>query len=127
MKYTRKPKLSPAEQARAELKKINWKLYLLTFLCVALSFGVYQLAIKFEFGYIIHIYAALLFVCSLCYGIFNRGFLSKAPEALSFEEKEAWNARHKKAKYFLIPVIAILLTFAFDFIYLYYLEPLRLF
>lgn len=133
-RYKLKKKKTPAESLRQEAGKVNWKLWLVTFLLVAAIFALYQICVALYFKYIIHIYSLVLFVCALCYGIINRGFSNKKitaedlPHDWEPERKKAFIAdverRRKKAKPLLIPVIGILVTFAYDIIFLFYIEPL---
>ena len=136
MKYKvkRKKKSSPANELKQSVKKINWKLHISIVISTLAIFGIYQLCIYLHFKYIIHIYALVLAACGLSFGIINRGFSSKKltaedlPKEWSDDKKtqyiEEQNKRRKKAKLFLIPAFGILITFAFDIIYLFYLEPL---
>lgn len=119
---------------KQEIKKVNGKLWLITLLSVAVIFAVYQVAVMFEFKPIIHIYAALLFISALCFGMINRGFSNKKvthedlPRDWDTERKNAFiadtDSRRRRAKIFLIPIIGILVTLAYDVIYLVYIEPL---
>lgn len=133
-KYKLKKKKTPAESLRQEAGKVNWKLWLVTFLCVAAIFALYQICVMLYFKYIIHIYSAVLFLCALAYGIINRGFSNR--KITSEQLPAEWEAqrkadfisdmekRRKKSKPLLIPIIGILVTFAYDIIYLFYIEPL---
>lgn len=129
-RYKVKRKQTPGQQLRSEAGKVNWILWAVTLASVAVIFGVYQLCVQLNFKYIVHIYAVLLGIFTVCYAILNRGFYNKTltleelPGEWTVEQKEAFLSRGKKAKYFLIPVIGILLTFAYDIIFLFYLDPL---
>ncbi len=133
-RYRLKKKKTPAESLRQEAGKVNWKLWLVTFLCVGAIFALYQICVALYFKYIIHIYSVALFLCALGYGIINRGFFNRKitaeqlPAEWDSERKKAFisdmEKRRKKAKLLLIPVIGILITFAYDIIYLIYIDPL---
>lgn len=133
-KVKKKKRLTPEEALKESARQFNWKLHIINLLSAILLFGIYQAAIYLHFGFIIHIYAAVLCVCGIAFGILNRGFSKKIPDADSLPEEwdknqkyqyiEEQKKRRKKAKIFLIPIFGILVTFAFELVYLIYLEPL---
>ena len=64
--------------------------------CVAMLIIYFVVAIRFQFGYIFHIYVALGIVLGLSYVIYNKGFSAKdvtpdmLPDAMSQDEKQAF-------------------------------------
>ena len=129
-----KVKRTPKQTTKEKVKKINWRLWGITIAVTLVLFAVYQAGIYFESIAVMYIYAILMGVLIIVYGILNRGFSGFDPEKVSFpknmaeEEKqiliEKELKRRKKAKIVLIPLIGIMVTLAFDTLYLYYLEPL---
>lgn len=99
---------------------------------LALSFiviyGIYAAGCQFEFKPIVPIYLGLLFVLSIAFVILNRGFDTKPPERNMLpdgwdEEKKTIfldgdKKRRNIARKLLFIIIPLLLTFAFDIIYL---------
>ena len=128
-RYKIKRKRTPGQQLKEEAKKINLKLWLITFISVLCIFGVYQLCVYFAFKPIVHIYAVAAGILAVCFFVFNKGLsnqkltLDDLPSDWDEGRKEAFLKSRRKAKLFLIPLIGILLTFAFDIIYLFYLDP----
>ncbi len=133
-KYRIKRKRSPKEELRHQARRINWRLWTVTLLSVAAIFSVYQVAVYFRFKYILHIYCILAGVLMILYFLTNRGFsghkvtYESLPEDWDKERKDAFlnsiEARHRRAKKLLIPIIGILSTLAFDIVYLFYIEPM---
>lgn len=101
---------------------------LLLILSVIVFFTLYEVCVAYNIGIIVHIYGILLALLLLAYGVLNRGFSRHIPESdelppeMSDQEKEEYistqKKRNKTAKALLIPIISILLTFAFDLIYI---------
>ena len=102
--------------------------FLLLVICVIIFFTAYEVCIICRIKAIVHIYGILLAIFLLIFGVLNRGFLrekadfSALPEGMSEQEKEAYIAKERKrdsaAKLVLLPILSILLTFAFDLIYM---------
>ncbi len=121
MKNTNKP-------ASALKNKIPKKKLLLLVLSTVIFFSVYQLAVSFQYNFIIHIYCISAGILAILYILINRGILDKPdinilPQSWSHEKKEAFLAeqtgRRKKSSvilYFLIPII---LSVIFDMIYIF--------
>lgn len=133
-KYKKRKKPTPKQELAKEVKKVNWSLLLITFLSVAVIFAVYQLLITLRCGWVMPLYCGLLLILAIAYMVINRGNLGKKleygdlPEDWDEEKKQALLAEQqrvrKRSKPILIPIIGILITLAFDIIYLFYLEPL---
>ena len=133
-KFKIRRKKTPQQLVREEARKINWKLWGITLLTVALIFAVYQVAVHLGFVYIIHIYSIAAAGLAIAYFILNRGLsghkvrIEDLPEGWEPERKAAFiekaQKRHGIAKKLLIPIIGIMLTFAYDIVYLTYIEPL---
>lgn len=91
-------------------------------------YGIYAAGCQFEFKPIVAIYLGLLFVLLIAFVILNRGFDTKSPDSNMLpddwdEEKKtlylsADQKRKKIARSLLFIIIPLLLTFAFDIIYL---------
>ncbi len=121
MKNTNKP--APALKNKIPKKKL-----LLLALSTVIFFSAYQLAVNFQYNFIIHIYCISAGVLAILYILINRGILGKPdinilPQSWSREKKEAFLAeqieRRKKSSiilYFLIPII---LSVIFDMIYIF--------
>lgn len=84
--------------------------------------GVYFVAVKFDFGYIVYIYAAVACGLIVAYFVINRGFESSPPdisqlpeewdEARKSEYISECNIRHARAKkllFVLLPVLVVLM------------------
>lgn len=133
-KYRVKKKRTPKEELKAEAKKINWKLWGITIAVTLLFFCIYQIGLYYKIIAVMYIYSVLMGVLILIYGILNRGFSKFEPENIVFPDKmteeekqkalEKETKRRKTAKYFLIPLIGVMVTLAFDVVYLFYLEPI---
>ena len=127
--YTRQKDKSFAK--RPEIKQLSLKKALPVILTTIGAVFVYYLTgIVFKFMYIVHIYGVIMGVCFLLFGIFNRGFSRKPPSKdimpsdWTEQEKEGaveeWHHRRSIANIFLTVAVAIMLTFLFDLIYLYF-------
>lgn len=91
-------------------------------------YGIYAAGCQFEFKPIVPIYMGLLLVLLITFVILNRGFDTKPPERNLLpddwgdEKKTVFLAADKKrkkiARILLFIIIPLLLTFAFDIIYL---------
>ncbi len=100
--------------------------------CVAMMIIYFVIAIRFQFGYIFHIYVILGVVLGLAYVIYNRGFSAKditpemLPDTMSAAEKQAFiedgKLRMKKSRWVLTLLIPIILTIACDMFYLFVVE-----
>ncbi len=129
-RYRLKKKKTPLQELRKEAKKVNWRLWLITFISVVCIFGVYQLCVYLNFRPIVHIYAIAVCLLAIAFCVLNKGFsnrkltLNDLPKEWDDGKKAAFLENRRRARYLLIPIIGILLTFAFDIIYLYYLDPI---
>lgn len=133
-KFKIRKKQTPKEILKAEAKKVNWGLIVLTLISICGIFTIYQAALRCEFEYIVHIYGILAAVLALGFAVLNRGFSRKKltvdelPENWDAQRKQSFmrkeEKRRKLAKYLLIPLVGIMISFAYDVVYLFYLEPL---
>ena len=132
-KYRLKGRYTPQVQLKEELKKFNWKLTLQLLISCAVVIAVYQTALYFKFQPIQWIYYGLLIGSALAFLYFNKGVSKKItpreelPEEWSDIEKDTYLAKlvkHKNiAKKLLLLIIPLLLTFAFEVVYLFYIDP----
>lgn len=100
--------------------------------CVAMLIIYFVVAIRFQFGYIFHIYVALGIVLGLSYVIYNKGFSAKdvtpdmLPDTMSQDEKQAFiedgKLRLRRSRWMLTLLIPIILTIACDMFYLFVIE-----
>ena len=100
--------------------------------CVAMLIIYFVVAIRFQFGYIFHIYVALGVVLGLSYVIYNKGFSAKditpdmLPDTMSQAEKQAFiedgKLRLRKSRWMLTLLLPIILTIACDMFYLFVIE-----
>jgi hypothetical protein len=131
-KYRLKGRYTPQVKLKEELKKVNWKLMLQLLISCAVVIAVYQTALYFNFAPIMWIYYGLLILSAFAFLYFNKGISKNVvtrdelPEEWSESEKDnvlEKRAKHKNiAKKLLLLIIPLLLTFAFDVIYLFYLD-----
>ncbi|MHB1153088.1 MAG: hypothetical protein ACYCWE_04885 [Eubacteriales bacterium] len=116
------------EQDKPQPKKRNFRQLGLLALSFIAIYGIYAAGCQLEFKPIVLIYLGLLFVLLIAFVILNRGFDTKPPERSMLpddwdEEKKtvfltADKKRRKIARSLLFIIIPLLLTFAFDIIYL---------
>ena len=135
-KYRLKGRYTPQVKLKEELKKVNWKLTLQLLVSCGIVIAVYQTALYFQFQPIQWIYYGLLIVSALAFLYFNKGINRKItareelPEEWSEIEKDNYLAKltkHKNiAKKLLLLIIPLLFTFAFEVIYLFYIDPIIL-
>lgn len=133
-KYRIKERYTPQVQLKEELKKFNWKLLLQLIISCVVVMAIYQTALYFQFKPIMWIYYVLLIVSVLAFIYFNKGINRKVvtweqlPEEWSDAEKDSFiiklNKHKKIAKKILLLIIPLLFTFAFDVMYLFFLEDL---
>jgi hypothetical protein len=131
-KYRLKERYTPKTQLKEELRKINWKLIFKLVLSCGIVMAIYQTALYFQFGAIMWIYYGLLIVTVIAFVYFNKGINRKTitreelPLEWSESEKDIYLeklTKHKNiAKKLLLLIIPLLLTFAFEVIYLFYLD-----
>ena len=118
------------------------KTLLLLFINTVLAFSLYSAALSFAeatdstfFSFLVMIlYMALLLGFTLAYLVYNRFFYKKGltkeqlPDDWSEEKKEAFLAdgenRLKKSRFMLLIIVPLIITFLFDTLYLFVLEPL---
>ena len=118
------------------------KTLLLLFINTVLAFYLYRAALSFAeatdstfFSFLVMIlYMALLLGFTLAYLVYNRFFYKKGltkeqlPDDWSEEKKEAFLAdgenRLKKSRFMLLIIVPLIITFLFDTLYLFVLEPL---
>lgn len=102
--------------------------YLLGMLAaIILAYAVWLICFEFGFIYIVHVYAVILFASMMAFGVMNRGFSQTLPTAEDIPDSaqlEKELKRRKKGRIFLVPTVAVLVTFMLDLIWLNFLEPL---
>ena len=131
-KYRLKERYTPKTQLKEELRRVNWKLIIKLVISCAIVMAVYQTALYFRFSPIMWIYYGLLIVSAVAFVYFNKGINRKTvtredlPAEWSEPEKDEFLTKltkHKNiAKKLLLLIIPLLLTFAFEVIYLFYLD-----
>lgn len=126
-KYKKKKALPSSSEGQMK-KKIPKKKLLILLISLVFFFSVYQIAIYFEFIFVLHAYCIAAGTLAVVYILINRGMLSppdkdRLPEDWSEEKKEVFiseqTERKKKSSvllYFLIPII---LTVVYDMVYIY--------
>ena len=117
----------PAERDPRGRQRVKGRYLLGVLGAVIAAYAIYLVCFNFGFFYIVHVYGVILFVSLLTFGILNRGFSQKLPTAEDIPdmaELEREIARRKKGRYFLIPVIAVIMTFMLDLVWLQFLQPL---
>lgn len=94
----------------------------------AAAFTVYQLMLKLEHLWIVHVYWITLALLAMAYIAINRGCFTIAtedmlPEEWSLDEKRSFIAkqveRRKKSEFLLYLLLGIMLTLIFDTVYLF--------
>ncbi len=124
-KKTNRKKVPVKQEARAPRKKLPVKKLLLLLLSFAVFYTVYQIAIYYYYGEIVHIYCISAGVLAVLYILYNRGRLTvperdSLPDEWGEKEKDDFLAevktRRKKSSFLLYLLIPILLTVAFDMI-----------
>lgn len=124
--------LAAENSLRKNLGRFNWALLGKLALSFAIIFGIFQLAIQFEFGAIYPIYFGLFVVVFALFGYFNHGFSKEIPTRdeliIPEEQKDAFLEKvvrdRKIAKKLLIILIPLILTIIIDIIYIFYLDGL---
>lgn len=117
----------PAERDPRGRQKVKGRYLLGVLAAVVAAYALYLVCFNFGIFYIIHIYGAVLFVSLLAFGILNRGFSQRLPTAEDIPdpaELEKELVRRKRGRYFLVPVIAVVMTFMLDLVWLQFLQPL---
>ncbi len=108
-------------------QKVKGRYLLGMLLAIVLAYAVWLLCFNFGFIYIVHIYAVILFLSMMAFGILNRGFSQALPTAEDIPD-EADLAREIKrrrmGRKFLVPTVAVMFTFMLDLIWLQFLAPL---
>ena len=120
-------------EAKKQLRKFDFKTAGLLLLSFTIFFGAFRLGIYFEWKPIYPIYYVLLLVTLALWLWFNQGFGSKLPAAedlnMPEEEKQPFLDRlardRRIAKKLLLILIPLLLTFAFDFVALFWIDTIR--
>ena len=128
--------ISSTERKQAAFKK-NKKYILPLVINTILFFGVYSVLVRQSKGIMmatLWTYFALTIIFSFSYIIYNRGFsrMSVTPEMLpasmSPEEKEEFiengKVRLEKSKWMLLIIFPLLMTFIFDVVGIFLLEPI---
>ena len=128
--------ISSTERKQAAFKK-NKKYILPLVINTILFFGVYSVLVRQSKGIMmatLWTYFALTIIFSFSYIIYNRGFsrMSVTPEMLpasmSPEEKEEFiengKVRLEKSKWMLLIIFPLLMTFIFDIVGIFLLEPI---
>ncbi len=113
---------------REEPKKSKLRQLILLALSFIVIYGIYAAGCRAEFKPVVPLYLGLLLVLLITFIILNRGFDTKPPgrEMLpglwDEERKDAYlladGRRRKIARVLLFFIIPLLLTFAFDLVYL---------
>ncbi len=129
MKKKTRKKARPASPApKKRLSRIPKKKLLLLLLSLLVFFSIYQIAIHFRAGWILHVYCISAGALAIAYIAINRGMLSppdrdRLPDDWSEEKKETFlqeqlvrRRRSSVLLYFLIPII---LSVVYDMIYIY--------
>ena len=117
---------------KSSLGKLDWRLIGALALSFAAVFTVFRVGVHFEWKAIYPVYYGLLLASLGSWLWFSHGLGGRMPDRDSLnmpeEEKDGFLAkisRDKKiAKYISLLLIPLLLTFAFDFIQLFWIEPL---
>jgi len=94
---------------------------------VILAYAVWLICFEFGFIYIVHVYAVILFASMMAFGVMNRGFSQSLPTAEDIPdaaELERELKRRKRGRLFLVPTVAVIVTFMLDLVWLNFLEPL---
>ena len=120
-----------ARDLKSNLKKINWKLAGILAGCFAAVFTVFRIGIYFEWKAIYPVYYVLTLISLGAWLWFNHGFGNRLPDRemlnMPEEEKDGFISRLEKdrkiAKMISLLLIPLLLTFAIDFIQLFWIEP----
>ena len=128
--------LSPAQRKQAAFKK-NKKYVLPLIINTILFFAIYSVLVRQSKDIMmatLWTYFALTLAFSFAYIIYNRGFsrMSVTPEMLpasmSPEEKEEFiengKVRLEKSKWMLLIIFPLLMTFIFDIVGIFLLEPI---
>lgn len=116
---------------KSNLKKLNWRLIGALAGSFAFVFTVFRIGIHFEWKAIYPIYYVLTLVSLGLWLWFSHGIGGKLPDRdqlnMPEEEKDGFLARLERdkriAKAISLLLIPLLLTFALDFIQLFWLEP----
>ena len=117
----------PADRDPRGMQKVSGRRLLWMLLAVIAAYAVWLLCFEFGFIYIVHVYAVILFAAMMAFGVMNRGFSQALPTAEDIPdaaELEREIRRRKRGRIFLIPTVAIMVTFMLDLIWLQFLEPL---
>lgn len=135
-KKTTAPVESKNEKRNAAFKK-NKKYILPLIINTILFFGVYSFLVRLSKDIMmitLWTYFALTLIFSFAYIIYNRGFsrMNVTPEMLpasmSAEEKDEFiedgKRRLEKSKWMLLIIFPLLMTFIFDTVGMYLIEPL---
>jgi polyferredoxin len=132
---TKPASVSPAQNARANLKNFNWKLALLLFIGSLLSSVLYFLLA----GYRISLYVLFAYIIADCgvilgYFIYNRGFVDKdatldnLPDTMTIEEKQDYidsiALRKKKSRWMPIMIIILSVPLMLDTLNIFVIEGL---
>lgn len=114
--------------AKAEPKKNRLRQFILLALSFIVIYGIYAAGCRAEFKPVVPLYLGLLLVLLTAFIILNRGFDAKPPgremlpDLWDEERKDAYlladGRRRKIARFLLFFIIPLLLTFAFDLVYL---------
>ena len=108
-------------------QKVKGRHLLGMLLAIVLTYAVWLISFEFGFIYIVHVYAVILFVSMMAFGVMNRGFSQSLPTAEDIPdaaELEKEIRRRRKGRIFLVPTVSIIVTFMLDLIWLNFLEPL---
>ena len=116
---------------KSNLKKINWRLAGLLAGCFAVVFTVFRVGIHFEWKAIYPVYYVLTLISLGLFLWFSHGLGGKLPDRellnMPEEEKDGFLAlleRDRKiARAVSLLLIPLLVTFAIDFIQLFWIEP----
>lgn len=115
-------------QSPEKQKKPNYRKIITLILTFILASGIYQLAIHYYFGWIVHIYCIGAGVLAVLYIIINRGMLKKPeksdlPDSMSDPEKERFIAeaavRRKKSEFILYLLFSLILSVIIDLMYIW--------
>ena len=126
MRYQKIDPFSPPE----EKSKRPWKRVLQLIVSSIIVVGIYITGVNMELKWVIYLYYAAMLVLGLAFLLLNRGLDTTLPtpdilpDSWTDEQKAVFIAKEKKrkkmAKNLLLVLIPLLLTFAFDLLYMAY-------
>ncbi|MBQ8275448.1 MAG: hypothetical protein IJZ02_02330 [Clostridia bacterium] len=130
----REKELTPAQQVKRRLGEFNWRLLLILAVNTVVIFGLYRILVGLGYFVIISSIYFLVLLGLICgYIIYNRAMVARnitpdqLPEDWSEEKKKEFFAeaerRVKRSKWMLTLIFPLCITFCFEIIYLYIIDP----